>query len=155
MGVRSRGGGGVQRLASVQRGREAADNTVRSDIISKVQLMGGAERSRGVEFETDPPFHLKLQHGWAEEQESAACINLRSRVQRNNRDTITCTNLPKHCWSFPKRLLHGMRERWKKMIKSKPHESGADRRQYASAEWDARVMELHCGAFATFSCSSQ
>ena len=109
MGVRSRGGGGVQRLASVQGEREAADNTSGSDIISKVQLIGGAEEGRGVEFEIEPPFHLKLQHGWADGAGSDACriSRSRSKVKYNMRGTITYTNLPKRCWNFLKRLLHG------------------------------------------------
>jgi hypothetical protein len=34
-------------------------------MILKVQLMGGAVEPRGVEFDMDPPFHLKLR-GWGE-----------------------------------------------------------------------------------------
>ncbi len=63
IGIRSRGGGGVQRLASEQEERAAAGNCSVSDMIWKVQLMGGAEGPRGVEFDTDPPFHLKLLRG--------------------------------------------------------------------------------------------
>ncbi len=107
MGVRSRGGGGVQRLASVQGGREAADNNSGSDTISKVQLIGGAEEGRGVEFEIEPPFHLKLRHGWADGAGSDACRISRSKVKYNRRGTITCTSLPKRCLNFLKRLLHG------------------------------------------------
>ncbi len=61
MGMRSIGGGGLHRLASVQVGREARRNCSESDIILKVQLMGGAEGPRGVEFDIEPPFHMKLR----------------------------------------------------------------------------------------------
>ena len=61
IGTRSRGGGGVQRLASEQDDREAAGTCSISDIIWKVQLMGVEEELRGVEFDMDPPFHLKLK----------------------------------------------------------------------------------------------
>ena len=47
------------------------------------------------------------------------------------------------------------RERREKVIKAKPHEFGADRRQCAPAAEDARVAEWRCGVFATFSCSSR
>ncbi len=61
MGMRSIGGGGVQRLASGQVSRVAASNCWGSDMIVNVQLMGGADAPRGVEFDIEPPFHLKLR----------------------------------------------------------------------------------------------
>ena len=51
-------------MASEQDDREAAGTCSRSDIMWKVQLMGGEEALRGVEFDIDdidPPFHLKLK----------------------------------------------------------------------------------------------
>jgi hypothetical protein len=101
--MRSRGGGGVQRLASEQDERDAG-KCWGSDMIRKVQLMGGAEEPRGVEFDMDPPFHLKLQFDVGKREVSVTrCCAGAAQLERRGR--TTCTNLPMCCRSLQLRTL--------------------------------------------------